>query len=63
MSIILEDYEEFLQEAAPEIRDVLEGTFQEAARIMSPAGLQDYMDGAKSLCNLGRGSGVVITYL
>ncbi len=63
MSIKLEDYEEFLQEAAPEIRDVLEGTFQEAARIMSPAGLQDYMDGAKSLCNLGRGSGVVITYL
>jgi len=63
MSINLEDYEEFLQDAAPEVRDVLEGTFQEAARIMSPAGLQDYMDGAKSLCNLGRGSDVVITYL
>ncbi len=63
MSINLEDYEEFLQQAAPEVRDVLEGTFQEAARIMSPAGLQDYMDGAKGLCNLGRGSGLVITYL
>ena len=63
MSINLEDYEEFLQEAAPEVRDVLEGTFHEAARIMSPAGLQDYMDGAKGLCNLGRGSGLVITYI
>jgi nitric oxide reductase NorD protein len=63
MSINLEDYEEFLQEAAPEIRDVLEGTFHEAARIMSPAGLQNYMDGAKGLCNLGRGSGLVITYI
>ncbi len=41
MSIKLEDYEEFLQEAAPVIRDVLEGTFQEAARLMSPAGLQN----------------------
>ena len=63
MSINLEDYAEFLQETAPEVRDVLEGTFHEAARIMSPAGLQDYMDGAKALSNLGRGSAVVITYL
>ncbi|HFD31608.1 MAG TPA: nitric oxide reductase activation protein NorD [Gammaproteobacteria bacterium] len=63
MSIKLEDYEEFLSEAAPEIRDVLESTFQEASRSMSPTGLQEYMDGAKSLCNLGRGHGVVVSYL
>ena len=63
MSIKLEDYEEFLEQAAPAIRDVLNGTFQEAARIMSPAGLEDYMDGAKALCNLGRGSDLVVTYL
>jgi len=63
MSIQLEDYDEFLQEAAPEVRDVLEGTFHEAARIMSPAGLQEYMDGAKALCNLGRGNQLVVTYL
>ena len=63
MSINLEDYEEFLQQASPEIRDVLEGTFHEASRVMSPAGLQQYMDGAKSLCNLGRGAHVVTTYL
>lgn len=63
MSIKLEDYEEFLQDAAPEIRDVLDSTFLEASRVMSPTGLQEYMDGAKSLCNLGRGSGVVISYL
>lgn len=63
MSIKLEEYEDFLKEAAPEIRDVLEGTFQEATRVMSPSGLQEYMDGAKALSNLGRGSGVVISYL
>jgi len=63
MSIKLEDYEDFLSETAPEVRDVLESTFQEASRVMSPTGLQEYMDGAKSLCNLGRGAGVVTSYL
>ncbi len=63
MSIKLEDYEESLQDVAPEVRDVLNSTFQEASRVMSPTGLQEYMDGAKSLCNLGRGTGVVISYL
>ncbi|MDH5219495.1 MAG: VWA domain-containing protein, partial [Gammaproteobacteria bacterium] len=63
MSIKLEDYEEQLEKIAPEIRDVLEGTFQEAARVMSPAGLQEYLDGATALANLGRGSDLVISYL
>ena len=63
MSIKLEDYEDFLKDAAPEVRDVLDSTFQEASRVMSPAGLQTYMDGAKSLCNLGRGHDVVIAYI
>ena len=63
MSINLKDYEEQLRDVAPEVRDVLESTFQEAARVMSPAGLENYLDGAKSLCNLGRGTDVVISYL
>ncbi|KPK11875.1 MAG: hypothetical protein AMJ68_04085 [Acidithiobacillales bacterium SG8_45] len=63
MSIKLEDYEEQLQDAAPEVRDVLESTFSEAAHVMSPAGLQDYLDGAKGLCGLGRGTDLVISYL
>ena len=63
MSVKLEDYDEALRDAAPEIRDVLEATFQEASRVMSPAGLEAYLDGAKALSNLGRGSGVVTTYL
>jgi len=63
MSIKLEDYEEFLQQASPLIRDVLDGTFHEAARLMSPTGLETYMDGAKALCKLGRGSDLVVNYL
>ena len=45
------------------MRSVLENIFQDAARSMSPVGLQTYMDGAKALCKLGRGSDLVITYL
>jgi hypothetical protein len=30
---------------------------------MSPAGLQEYMEGGKGLCNLGRGTDLVISYL
>ncbi|HHH44055.1 MAG TPA: VWA domain-containing protein [Gammaproteobacteria bacterium] len=62
-SIKLEDYSEFLEQAGPEVRDTLEGTFHEAARIMSPAGLADYLDGARALTNLRRGHDLVNTYL
>ncbi len=63
MSIKLEDYEEYIEDIAPEVRDVLEGTFLEASRVMSPAGLQTYLEGAKALCGLGRGKDLVFTYL
>ena len=62
MSTKLEHYAEFL-ENVPEVRDVLNGTFQEAAHIMSPTGLKTYMDGAVSLHKLGRGGDVVLTYI
>jgi hypothetical protein len=63
MSISLKDYEDEIKDLAPEVRDVLEASFQEASRVMSPAGLQTYLDGGKALCNLGRGSDLVISYL
>jgi len=63
MSIKLEDYDEALRDADPVIHDVLKATFQEATRVMSPAALEEYLNGARALSNLGRGSGVVTTYL
>ncbi len=63
MTIKLEDYAACLEEAGPEVADTLESTFHEAARVMSPAGLRDYMEGAKGLCNLGRGHDVVLSFL
>ena len=62
-SIKIEEYAEFMEQAVPEVKDVLESTFHEAARIMSPAGLQDYLDGARALSNLRRGNDLVMTYL
>ncbi|MDD3516747.1 MAG: nitric oxide reductase activation protein NorD [Chromatiales bacterium] len=63
MSIHLDDYREQLDKLAPEVRETIEGSFHEAARVMSPAALQRYLDGAKGLCNLGRGSDLVVTWV
>ncbi len=63
MTVNLEDYAACLEKAAPEVADTLEATFHDAARVMSPAGLHDYMEGAKGLCNLGRGHDVVLSFL
>lgn len=63
MTIQLEDYQEFLEKFSPETREIFDSTYQEATRVMSPAGLADYLDGAKGLCKLGRGNDLVMTYL
>ena len=63
MTINLDDYAACLGKAAPELADTLEATFHDAARLMSPAGLHDYLEGARALCGLGRGQDVVLSYL
>lgn len=63
MSINIEDYRACLVKLAPERVHTLEAVFHDAARIMSPAGLGDYMEGGKGLCNLGRGAELVASYL
>ena len=42
---------------------MLEGTFTEASHVMSPTGMETYLEGAKALANLGRGKDLVISYL
>ena len=63
MTINLDEYRDCFEKAAPEVRDTLESTFQDASRVMSPAGLQEYMEGGKGLCTLGRGHDLVLAYL
>ena len=63
MTVNLDDYRDCLQKAAPELKDTLESSFQEAARVMSATGLQGYLEGGKALCNLGRGHDLVVSYI
>lgn len=63
MSINLEDYRDELVKAAPELADTLDASFHEAARVMSPTGLKDWLDGARGIVNLGKGAALLTTYL
>lgn len=63
MSISLGPYREHVDQIAPELHPVLEAAFHEAVRVMTPAGLQHWLEGARGLGNLGRGTELVATYL
>ncbi|MFW6041740.1 MAG: VWA domain-containing protein, partial [Guyparkeria sp.] len=63
MTVNLDEYQELLEAEDGHIRDTLEASYHEAAQVMSPGGLRAYLEGAKALKNLGRGSELVETYL
>ncbi|WP_404379566.1 nitric oxide reductase activation protein NorD [Caenispirillum salinarum] len=54
---------EDLRTAAPDLAGTLDATVHEASRIFSPAGLTAWLDGARALAGLGRGSELVATYM
>ncbi|MBI5612508.1 MAG: nitric oxide reductase activation protein NorD [Gammaproteobacteria bacterium] len=63
MTIKLDDYHAQLDALDPRVRGTLEASFAEAARVMSPQGLHNWLEGAKGLSQLGRGNELVITYI
>ena len=63
MSVDLREYHQQLDELNPHVRGTLEASFAEAARVMSPQGLHNWLEGAKGLSQLGRGNELVITYI
>ncbi len=63
MSVNLDDYRDELIAVAPELADTLEAIFHEAARVMSPAGLSDYLDGARGMVSLGKGPALLTAWL
>ncbi len=63
MTVDLDDYRACFSDMAPEVFDTVEATFHDAARVMSPAGLADYMEGARGLSTLGRGHDLVLAWL
>ncbi|OQW90488.1 MAG: VWA domain-containing protein, partial [Beggiatoa sp. IS2] len=63
MSVNLEDYREILEKITPEVHDILAESFTEAAQVMSANGLRNYLEGARALSQLGRGSDIVVSYV
>jgi nitric oxide reductase NorD protein len=63
MTIQLADYPDVLDELGEQGREVLEATWQEAARVFTPRGLEAYLRGASSLKALGRGTDLVVSFI
>jgi hypothetical protein len=63
MTIELNEYFTCVAEGKHEHWDVLESSYHEATRVMSPRGLQNYLEGIKAMCAMGRGQDVVLTYV
>ncbi|BBP00457.1 nitric oxide reductase activation protein NorD [Sulfuriferula nivalis] len=63
MSINLEDYQDILGELSESSQSILEASWHEATKVFSSQGLSHYLQGARSLKNLGRGCDLVATYI
>jgi nitric oxide reductase NorD protein len=63
MAVHLADYQAILDELDEHITEVLEATWHDAARVLSPRGLEGYVHGASSLKSLGRGNELVIAFI
>ena len=56
-------FRQSLAEVSPQIAEVLDAVLHEASRNLSPAGLRNYLEGARGLAELGRGPGPVLAFL
>lgn len=63
MSVNLADYTELLESLQPESKSLLENTWHDATRILSPRGLDNYLKGAAALQGLGRGRALVDAWI
>ena len=64
MAVELEKYQDILDELGEHANEVLHASWDEAARVFSPRGLEnEYLHGAISLKSLGRGTDLVVSFL
>jgi lantibiotic modifying enzyme len=64
MSIDFSEYVSCLKtEPDHEHRQALESSYHEAARVMSPKGLDHYLTGMKAMCTLNKGEDLILTYI
>jgi nitric oxide reductase NorD protein len=63
MTLSLEHHTELLEDLGPHAAEILQSSWYEATRVFSAQGLENYVQGARSLKSLGRGSELVITFI
>lgn len=63
MAIQLDDYADFLADLSPHTREVLQSTWPDAVKVLSPRGLDNYIKGAAALGGLGKGASLVETWI
>jgi hypothetical protein len=64
MAVELEKYQDILAELGEHAGEVLRASWDEAARVFSPRGLENYyLNGATSLKSLGRGTDLVVSFI
>ena len=63
MSIDFSEYVQCLDKGDHEHLEALESSYHEAQRVMSPRGLQNYLEGMRAMCTMGRGQDLVLTYV
>ena len=64
MSIDFSEYLACLKaDPAHEHAQALESSYHEAARVMSPQGLEHYLTGIRAMCSLNKGPDLVLTYV
>ncbi|MEN8171135.1 MAG: VWA domain-containing protein [Pseudomonadota bacterium] len=59
----LQAYREQLSCGFKDLDEFFPHCMEEAAELLSPQGVKDYLDGASLICMIGRGVGPVLTYL
>jgi hypothetical protein len=63
MSIDFSEYVTCLDTDDHEHLEALESSYHEAQRVMSPRGLDNYLQGLRAMCTLNRGQDLVLTYV
>ena len=63
MSIDFSDYVSCLDENEHEHVEALDSSYHEAQRVMSPRGLDNYLQGMRAMCTMNRGQDLVLTYV
>ena len=63
MSVNLTDYAELIEDLSASHRQLLEAEWHEAARILSPRGLDNWLKSAMALQRMGRGGDIVAAWI